>query len=163
MHSRNFANVLGRMIELQRGACSGFDVDRALARSALLSSDVAAAFDPNYPSVADVRNTAYLGKGVTLVKYTGSRGKSGSNDASAEFLGEVRKCLNDAGVVWQTSELGKADQGGGGTIAYILANCDMDVVDIGVPVLAMHAPFEVVSKADVYMTVRAYLAFYHSR
>ena len=163
MHSRNFANVLGRMIELQRGACSGFDVDRALARSALLSSDVAAAFDPNYPSVADVRNTAYLGKGVTLVKYTGSRGKSGSNDASAEFLGEVRKCLNDAGVVWQTSELGKVDQGGGGTIAYILANCDMDVVDIGVPVLSMHAPFEVVSKADVYMTVRAYLAFYHSR
>lgn len=163
MCSRNFANTLGRMIELQRGACNGFDIDRTLAQSALLSSDVAAAHDPNYPSVDDPRNGACLGKGVTLVKYTGSRGKSGSNDANAEFVGAIRKCLNEAGVVWQTSELGKVDQGGGGTIAYILANCDMDVLDIGVPVLSMHAPFEVVSKADVYMTANAYRAFYLSR
>ncbi|MBQ9534441.1 MAG: aminopeptidase [Clostridia bacterium] len=163
MNSRNFANTVGRMIELQEGTCTGFDIDRALALSALLSSDVAAAFDPNYPSVSETRNNAYLGKGVTIVKYTGSRGKSGSNDANAEFVGEVRRVLNAAGVVWQTSELGKVDQGGGGTIAYILANCDMDVLDIGVPVLAMHAPFELVSKADVYMTYKAYKAFYESR
>lgn len=162
MHSRYFANVVGQMIRLQEGACSGFDVDLALAKSALLSSDVAAALDPNYPTVADPRNAAVLGKGVTLVKYTGSRGKSGSNDASAEFIGRVRRCFGEAGVVWQTGELGKVDQGGGGTIAYILANCDMDVLDVGVPVLSMHAPFELVSKADVYMTIRAYRAFYKS-
>ena len=160
MHSRYFANVLGTMIELQRGTCNGFDIDRCMAKSALLSSDVAAASDPNWPGVAEARNTAYLGKGVTIVKYTGSRGKGGCNDANAEFVGEVRKCLNDAGVVWQTSELGKVDQGGGGTIAFILANADMDVLDIGVPVLSMHAPFEVISKADLYSTAQAYRAFY---
>jgi len=163
MHSRYFANVIGTMIELQRGSCNGFDIDRAMAKSALLSSDVAAAFDPNYPSVADPRNTSYLGKGVTIVKYTGSRGKGGCNDANAEFVGKVRKIMNDAGVIWQTSELGKVDQGGGGTIAFILANADMDVVDIGVPVLSMHAPFEVISKADLYMTAKAYKAFYLSK
>ena len=163
MHSRYFANVLGTMIELQRGVCSGFEIDRAMARSALLSSDVAAAFDPNYPSVSDPRNNAYLGKGVTLVKYTGSRGKGGSNDANAEFIGWVRRVFNEAGIVWQTSELGKVDQGGGGTIAYILANADMDVIDVGVPVLSMHAPVEIVSKADVYMTAQGYKAFYRAR
>ena len=160
MHSKYFANLIGTMIELQKGSCSGFDVDKALAKSALLSSDVAAAFDPNHPNVAEANNTSYLGKGVTLIKYTGRGGKGGSNDANAEFIGEVRKCLNDAGVIWQTSELGKVDQGGGGTIAYILANADMDVIDVGVPVLSMHAPFEVVSKADVYMTAKGYEAFY---
>lgn len=163
MHSRNFAITLGKMIALQEGTCGGFEIDLALSRSELLSSDVAAAFDPNYASVSESRNNAYLGKGVTIVKYTGSRGKSGSSDANAEFVGRVRKIFNDAGIVWQTSELGKVDQGGGGTIAYILANCDMDVLDVGVPVLAMHAPYEVVSKADVYMTMKAYQAFYESR
>ncbi len=160
MQSKYFANTLGRMIKLQSGTCTGFDVDVALSRSKLLSSDVAAAHDPNYPGVDDPRNTAYLGRGVTIVKYTGSRGKSGCNDAHAEFVGEVRKCFNDAGIIWQTSELGKIDLGGGGTIAYILANADMDVIDVGVPVISMHAPFEVVSKADVYMTSLAYRAFY---
>ncbi|MBQ7087768.1 MAG: aminopeptidase, partial [Clostridia bacterium] len=111
-------------------------------------------------TVAEANNTSYLGKGVTLIKYTGRGGKGGSNDANAEFIGEVRKCFKDAGVIWQTSELGKVDQGGGGTIAYILANADMDVIDVGVPVLSMHAPFEVVSKADVYMTAKGYEAFY---
>ena len=163
MHSRYFANLLGRMIELQEGVCGGCAVDRALAASAMLSADVAAGFDPTYPSVAEKNNTAFIGRGVTMVKYTGARGKSGSNDANAEFVGAVRKIFNDAGVVWQTSELGKVDAGGGGTIAYILANCDMDVLDMGVPVLSMHAPCEIVSKADVYMTARAYRAFYEAR
>lgn len=163
MQSRNFAITLGKMIALQEGNCCGFEVDLALARSALLSSDVAVAFDPNYASVSESHNNAYLGRGVTIVKYTGARGKSGSSDANAEFVGKIRKILNDAGIIWQTSELGKVDQGGGGTIAYILANCDMDVLDIGVPVLAMHAPYEVVSKTDVYMTMKAYQAFYESK
>ena len=160
MLSQNFVNTVGRMIQLQTGSCTGFDAALALSRSAALSSDVAAAFDPNYPSISDPRNNAYLGKGVALVKYTGGRGKSNSNDAHAEFVGEVRRIMNKAGVIWQTSELGKVDQGGGGTIAYILADWDMEVMDVGVPLLAMHAPYEVVSKADVYMTVQAYKAFY---
>ena len=163
MLSQNFVNTLGRMIQLQSGSCTGFDTALALSRSAALSSDVAAAFDPNYPSISDPRNNAYLGRGVALVKYTGSRGKSNSNDAHAEFVGEIRRLLNKAGVVWQTSELGKVDQGGGGTIAYILADWDMEVLDVGVPLLAMHAPYEVVSKADIYMTMKAYHAFYESR
>ena len=160
MLSQNFVTTLGRMIQLQSGSCTGFDTALALSRSAALSSDVAAAFDPNYPSISDPRNNAYLGRGVALVKYTGARGKSNSNDAHAEFVGEVRRIMNKAGVIWQTSELGKVDQGGGGTIAYILADWDMEVLDVGVPLLSMHAPYEVVSKADVYMTVRAYEAFY---
>ncbi len=160
MQSQFFTNMLAEMIALQAGQCSVVALNRALARSAMLSADVAVAFDPNYPSPCEALNTAVLGKGTAIVKYTGSRGKSGSNDASAEFIGQVRKCFNDAGVVWQTGELGKVDQGGGGTIAYILANCDMDVLDVGVPVLSMHAPVEAVSKADVYMTVKAYQAFY---
>ena len=148
------------MIERQSGTCGALDAVRSLASSTMLSSDVCTAFDPNYPSVSEQRNNAFLGKGVALIKYTGVRGKSGANDAHAEFVGEIRRMLNSAGVVWQTSELGKVDAGGGGTIAYILANYDMDVLDIGVPVLAMHAPYEVVSKADVYMTRKAYSAFF---
>ena len=160
MQSRYFVNTVGEMIERQSGTCGALDAVRSLASSTMLSSDVCTAFDPNYPSVSEQRNNAFLGKGVALIKYTGVRGKSGANDAHAEFVGEIRRMLNSAGVVWQTSELGKVDAGGGGTIAYILANYDMDVLDIGVPVLAMHAPYEVVSKADVYMTRKAYSAFF---
>ena len=160
MLSQYFVNTLGKMIRMQSGSCTVLDTAQALSNSAALSSDVAAAFDPNYPSISDPRNNAYLGKGVALVKYTGGRGKSNSNDAHAEFVGKVRRIMKKAGVIWQTSELGKVDQGGGGTIAYILADLDMEVMDVGVPLLAMHAPFEVVSKADVYMTVQAYKAFY---
>ena len=163
MQSKYFTNTVGRMIQLQQGTCTGFDVDRALSRSGMLSADVAAAYDPKYASVSDPCNSAYLGRGTAIVKYTGHRGKSRASDASAEFLGEVRQVLNQAGVIWQTSEMGKVDQGGGGTIAYILANHDMDVLDVGVPVLAMHAPYEVISKADLYMAARAYRAFYESR
>lgn len=116
----------------------------------MLSSDVSAAFDPNYPEVNERKNSAFCGRGFTFNKYTGARGKSGCNDANAEYIAYLRKVMDDAGVFFQTSELGKVDQGGGGTIAYILANLNMEVIDCGVPVLNMHAPWEVVSKIDVY-------------
>ena len=161
MHSQFFNNMVGEMIALMNGGnCSDLAVRRALAHSTLLSADVAAAFDPNYPSVGDNANFAAIGQGIAMVKYTGSRGKSGANDAAAELVGKVRKLFNDHGVVYQTSELGKVDQGGGGTIAYIMANYDMDVIDAGVAMLSMHAPWEIVSKADVYMTSRAYREFF---
>ena len=157
----DFNNMVGEMIALMNGGnCSDLAVRRALAHSTLLSADVAAAFDPNYPSVGDNANFAAIGQGIAMVKYTGSRGKSGANDAAAELVGKVRKLFNDHGVVYQTSELGKVDQGGGGTIAYIMANYDMDVIDAGVAMLSMHAPWEIVSKADVYMTSRAYHEFF---
>lgn len=161
MQSQFFCNLVGEMIALQNGgACPDLALRRALAASTLLSADVAAAFDPTYPSVAEPLNCANLGQGITLVKYTGSRGKGGANDACAELVGKVRKVLKENGVVYQTSELGKVDQGGGGTIAYIMANLDMDVLDAGVAMLSMHAPWELVSKADVYMTAKAYRVFY---
>ena len=161
MHSQFFNNMVGEMIALMNGGnCSDLAIRRALAHSTLLSADVAAAFDPNYPSVGDNANFAAIGQGIAMVKYTGSRGKSGANDAAAELVGKVRKLFNDHGVVYQTSELGKVDQGGGGTIAYIMANYDMDVIDAGVAMLSMHAPWEIVSKADVYMTSRAYREFF---
>ena len=160
MHSQFFINMVGEIIALMNGGnCPDLAIRRALAHSTLLSADVAAAFDPNYPSVGDNANFAGIGQGIAMVKYTGSRGKSGANDASAELVGKVRKLFNDHNVVYQTSELGKVDQGGGGTIAYILANNDMDVIDAGVAMLSMHAPWEIVSKADVYMTNRAYYEF----
>jgi aspartyl aminopeptidase len=134
--------------------------ERVLARSQALSSDVSAALDPNYEDVMDKNNTPRLGCGVLLTKYTGSRGKVGANDAHAEFVGAVRKLFNDKGVIWQTGELGKVDQGGGGTIAAFLANLGMDVIDCGPALLSMHAPYEVSSKVDLYMTVRGYRAFY---
>jgi aspartyl aminopeptidase len=125
----------------------------------VLSSDVSAGFDPNYPEVSDKNNSAYMGKGMVLNKYTGSRGKSGSNDASAEYIGDLRKVFDDAKVSFQTSELGKVDQGGGGTIAYILANFGMQVIDSGVAVHNMHAPWEITSKADIYEALKGYEAF----
>lgn len=130
-----------------------------LAKSECLSADVNAAFDPTFPDVNERRNAAYLNHGVCVTKYTGSRGKGGTNDASAEFMGRVRTFLEDADVLWQTGELGKVDAGGGGTVAMYIANLGVDVVDVGVPVLSMHAPFEVVSKLDVYAAYRAFTAF----
>ena len=137
-----------------------FNTDcQALANSKMLSSDVSAGVDPLYLSVNDKKNAAYLGKGIVFNKYTGSRGKSGSNDANAEYMAEIRNVLDSKNVYYQTAELGKVDQGGGGTIAYILGNYNMNVIDAGVAVLNMHAPMEIVSKVDVYEAYVAYLTF----
>jgi aspartyl aminopeptidase len=158
-HSRFFENMVAELIALQEGQYSDLDLRRALSATKVLSGDVGAAYDPNFGSAYDKRNSAQIGRGVQLVKYTGSRGKYDCNDANAEFLNEVRNVFDASGVVWQIGELGKVDQGGGGTIAYILANANAEVVDCGVPVLSMHAPYEIVSKVDVYMTYLAYRAF----
>ena len=138
----------------------GLEGRDVLSNSECLSADVNAAYDPTYPSVMEKNNSCYLNHGAVVTKYTGARGKSGTSDASAEFVGKVRRILDNAGVAWQTGELGKVDQGGGGTVAMYIANLDVDVVDLGVPVLSMHAPYEVVSKFDVYMTYKACLAFF---
>ncbi len=127
--------------------------------SICLSADVAAAYDPNYPEVYEKRNSALIHCGVGIAKYTGSRGKGNTNDASAELMGTVRQILDNDGVIWQTAELGKVDQGGGGTVAMYIANHNIPTIDIGVPVLSMHAPFEVISKADLYETYKAFAAF----
>lgn len=138
----------------------GVEGRTVLSHSECLSADVNAAFDPTFPEVAERRNTAYLNYGVVITKYTGARGKSGTSDASAEFTGKVRGLLDRTGVIWQTGELGKVDQGGGGTVAAYIANLNVDVIDLGVPVLSMHAPFEIVSKIDVYMAYRAFYEFF---
>ena len=139
--------------------CFGAKGRHVLSASKCLSADVNAAFDPTFPDVMEQKNCAYINKGVCVTKFTGSRGKSGTSDASAEFVGFVRRLLDSKDVVWQTGELGKVDGGGGGTVAAYIANLDVDTVDVGVPVLCMHAPFEVVSKLDVYMTYRAFSEF----
>ena len=130
------------------------------ANSKCLSSDVAAAFDPNYADVYEHRNSSLLGCGVSICKFTGSRGKSGTSDASAEMMGWVRRCFNAEGVVWQTCEMGRVDAGGGGTVAKYLANHNIDTLDVGVGVLSMHAPYELISKVDLYEAYRAFCAFY---
>lgn len=130
-----------------------------LSNSECMSADVNAAFDPTFPDVMDKRNCAFINYGVVVTKFTGSRGKSGTSDASAEFVGKIRKLLDDNKVIWQTGELGKVDMGGGGTVAAYIANLNVDTIDVGVPVLSMHAPFETVAKIDVYMTYRAFQAF----
>ncbi len=140
-------------------ACFGETGRRVLSHSQCMSADVNAAFDPTYGEVHDKRNAAFCNRGVAITKYTGARGKSGTNDASAEFMGEIRRLLDADGVLWQTGELGKVDEGGGGTVAMYVAAYNVDVVDVGVPVLSMHAPFEVVAKSDVYQTYKAFLAF----
>ena len=140
----------------------GLDTRDVLRRSECLSADVNAAFDPTFPSVHEKMNASYLNRGIVVTKYTGSRGKSGTSDASAEFMGKVRKTFDDAGIIWQVGELGKVDIGGGGTIASEISVHNLDTVDMGVPVLSMHAPMEVVSKADVYMLYKAISAFYAS-
>lgn len=133
-----------------------------LSHSKCLSADVSAGFDPNYPDVIEKRNGAFINYGVVLNKFTGHGGKSDTNDASAEFVGEVRRILDHAGVQWQMAELGKVDQGGGGTVAKYIADLNVDVIDVGVPVLSMHAPFEIVAKLDVYLTYRAVSAFFRA-
>ena len=132
---------------------------RALAASRMLSCDVSAGYDPLYASAFEKKNAAILGHGVCFNKFTGSRGKSGSNDANAEYLGKLRRIMDDNSVSWQTAELGKVDVGGGGTIAYICALYGMEVIDSGVAVLSMHAPEEIINKADLYEAVKAYAAF----
>ena len=129
-----------------------------LSSSVCLSADVNAAFDPIYPDVFEKKNAAMINRGVVLTKYTGSRGKSGTSDASAELMAHVRRLMDGGNVLWQIGELGKVDAGGGGTVAMYIANLNVDTVDLGVPVLSMHAPFEIVSKLDVYMAHRAFTA-----
>ena len=158
MGSLFFENTIAEILALA-GAEGDLSLRRCLAASRMLSSDVSAAYDPAYASVYETKNSAYVGKGVVFNKYTGARGKSGSNDARAEYVAYVRRVMDNAGVTYQTAELGKVDAGGGGTIAYIPAKYGMDVIDSGVAVLSMHAPWEVTSKADVYEAYRAYKAF----
>ena len=158
MHSRFFENAVAEVMNLM-GDYSELKVRRAFANSKMLSSDVSAAYDPNYPSVMEKKNSAYFGKGIVFNKYTGARGKSGSNDANAEYLGELRRIMEAHNVSFQTAELGKVDQGGGGTIAYILAQYGMEVIDSGVALHNMHAPWEISSKVDVYEAMKGYEAF----
>lgn len=160
MHSKFFENTVAELIALEGDYCD-IKVRRALANSKVLSADVAAGYDPNFGEAYEKRNSAYMGNGIVLNKYTGSRGKSGCNDANAEFISEVKRIFNEGNVVWQTAELGKVDQGGGGTIAYILANQGAEVIDCGVGVLNMHAPHEIVSKVDIYEMYKGYKAFFN--
>ena len=143
-------------------AAFGTQAHTVFAASQCLSADVTAAYDPTFSDVNDRKNCAYLNCGVCMMKFTGARGKSGSSDASAEFVGKMRTLFDEAGVIWQTGELGKVDAGGGGTVAAYLANLNIDTVDLGVPVLSMHAPLEVVSKLDVFMCYEAIRAFNES-
>lgn len=158
MQSHFFEDCVAEITELM-GEYSDLKVRRAMKNSRVLSSDVSAAMDPLYNSVMEMRNSAYFGRGLVFNKYTGSKGKYGSNDANAEYVAKLRKIMDDNGIAFQTAELGKVDQGGGGTIAYILANYGMNVIDSGVPVLNMHAPWEIISKVDLYEAYRGYVAF----
>lgn len=158
MKSRFFENCVAEIMSMM-GSYSELELRRCLASSCMLSSDVSAGFDPTYASAFDKKNVCYLGNGVVFNKFTGSRGKSGSNDANAEYIAYLRDILDKDKVNYQTAELGKVDQGGGGTIAYILALYGMNVIDSGVAVLNMHAPWECVSKADLYEAKRCYAAF----
>ena len=158
MHSRFFENAVAEVMNLN-GEYSELNLRRCLAHSCMLSSDVSAGYDPSYASCFEKKNAAFLGNGMVFNKFTGSRGKSGSNDANAEYMAHLRKVMDEREIVWQTAELGKVDVGGGGTIAYILAEYGMNVIDSGVAVLNMHAPWEATSKADVYETYRGYKAF----
>lgn len=158
MESLFFENTVAELMNVA-GNYSELLLRRALKNSCMLSSDVSAGFDPLFPSVMEKKNTAFLGRGLCINKYTGSRGKGGSNDSNAEYIAKIRKIFDDANVYFQTAELGKVDQGGGGTIAYILAKYDMNVIDSGVAVLSMHAPCETISKVDLYEALLGYVAF----
>ena len=158
MQSRFFLYVVAEIMEAM-GGYSQVLFNRAMTNSKVLSSDVSAAYDPLYASVTEKKNGAYFGNGLVFNKYTGSRGKSGSNDANPEYMAQLRRIMDDNHVSFQTSELGKVDQGGGGTIAYILANYNMSVIDSGVAVLNMHAPWEIISKVDLYEAKLGYTAF----
>lgn len=156
--SRWFENVIAELINLS-DTYSDLKVRHAMENTKMLSSDVSAGFDPLYPGVNDPKNACYLGNGICFNKYTGARGKSGCNDAMPEYFAEVRRVMDEGNIYFQTSELGRVDQGGGGTIAYILGNYNMNVVDAGVGVLNMHAPMEIISKADLFESYKAYMAF----
>ncbi|MDY6228418.1 MAG: aminopeptidase [Clostridium sp.] len=158
MHSKFFENAVAEVMD-RLGEYSSLKLRRALANSKMLSSDVSAAFDPNYPSVMEKKNSAYFGKGIVFNKYTGAKGKAGCNDANPEYIAWLRNIMDKNDVVYQTAELGKVDQGGGGTIAYILAEYNMEVIDCGVALQNMHAPWEIASKLDIYETMRGYKAF----
>ncbi len=158
MHSRFFENAVAEVMNCL-GQYSELGVRRALANSKMLSSDVSAAFDPNYPSVMEKNNCAYFGRGLTFNKYTGRGGKSGSNDANAEYISRIRRIFEEKGICYQIAELGKVDAGGGGTIAYIMGNYGMDVIDSGIALQNMHAPYEVASKVDIYEAYLGYEAF----
>lgn len=158
MHSRFFEYTVTKLLSLC-GKESLLDLQDTFTGSKMLSSDVSVAYDPNYPEVCEPKNSAYFGKGIVFNKYTGSRGKAGSNDANPEFMAEIRAAMEKDDVMFQTAELGAVDVGGGGTIAYILAQLNMEVIDAGMAVQNMHSPCEVVSKADVYEGYRAYIAF----
>lgn len=158
MQSKFFENAVAEVMDCSN-QYSELNLRKALANSRMLSADVSAAYDPNYPSVMEKRNAAYFGKGLVFNKYTGARGKSGCNDANPEFIAELRRIMDEHNVYWQTAELGKVDQGGGGTIAYILAHYGMEVIDCGIALQNMHAPWEVASKADIYEALKGYYAF----
>ena len=158
MQSSFFEDMVAEVLALT-GEDSPVKVRRVLRNSCMLSSDVSAAYDPLYPEVFEKKNTAYFGRGLVLNKYTGSRGKNGTSDANAEYVAKVRNVFDNNHVAFQTAELGKVDQGGGGTIAYVMANKAMSVIDSGVAVLSMHAPYEVTSKSDIYEVYRGYKAF----
>ncbi|RHU93817.1 aminopeptidase [Dorea sp. OM07-5] len=158
MHSRFFENVIAELVALESSE-SDLKVRRALQNSCMLSSDVSAAYDPMYAEAFEKRSSAFFAKGLVFNKFTGARGKSGSNDANAEYLAKIRQVMDAGEVAYQFAELGKVDEGGGGTIAYIMANYGMQVIDSGVAVLSMHAPWEVTSKADVYEAYRGYKSF----
>ena len=161
MLSKFFEIELARLIESTTGSCDIIKLGMALSNTDCLSSDVGAAVDPNYESVSEKRNSSFAGNGVILMKYTGARGKSSSSDANAEFVYKICSIMDKNNIIWQTGELGKVDQGGGGTIAQYVANLNINVIDCGVPVLSMHSPFEVTAKGDIYMAYKAYKAFYN--
>lgn len=160
MQAEYFEYAISTMINSQSDKFNELMLRKCFANSKCLSADVGAAMDPNYKEVSEPRNAPKANYGVMICKYTGARGKSGSSDASAEFMGEVRKICKDNDIVWQIGELGKVDEGGGGTVAQYVANRNIDTIDCGVPVLSMHAPFEIVAKMDVYMSYKLYKAFY---
>lgn len=158
MESHNFELFIIDLLE-KTGIVDPYALQRTFSASRALSADVTAAFDPTFPEVMEKHNAAFMGKGISIKKYTGARGKSGASDANAEFVGFVRGIFEEAGVTYQSSEMGKVDEGGGGTIAYILANRGLDVLDCGVPIHSMHSPYESASKYDIYMAYLAYAAF----
>jgi len=162
MQSRFFENFLAELINKVKGEYNDLYLRRLLSSSMCLSSDVAAAVDPNYKSVNEPLNSAYFGNGISICKYTGARGKSSTSDANAEFVGKIRKIFDENGIDWQMCELGRCDLGGGGTVAQFIANLDVDTIDVGVGLLSMHAPYEISSKADVYSAYKAYKAFYNN-
>lgn len=155
MQSYAFENMLAEL-----ALATGANYRKMMANSKCLSADVNACYDPNFGEVYEAKNSAFINKGIAVTKFTGARGKSGTNDASAEYVAEIRRILDDAGVMWQSAELGKVDQGGGGTVAMYISELNVDTIDVGVAVLSMHAPYEVVSKTDVYMAHKAFKAFF---